>query len=579
MRLDDALGQCQAHTEAARFAGHEGTKQRLLDVDRNSAAIVGYVDNEAGEIVGSGSDGDMRLRNAVGSLHGVAHKVRQHLHDLDAVRKHDVPLRFELKIGTKAFSLRSGKRECRRLMDERVHRLNLSLVGAALGEFSDVLHDLSRPQSVLRNLGQGFTEFFAVAVSMLLYKPPATLRVCGDRRQRLGKFMSQRRCHFTERDYSGEAGKLVLKLLDMLQSLAFGAEILEDHREEVSFVVLLSDDRQGSWKLNTAPRDRHTRPDHAPVCPASLQRDIRCRIPDKVDPLTKQFVFLITEQCHSSPVAGRNSVTLGNEEHRVRQVFIELPDPVHPRCAIALPQSAWPVAACHPSFHERGRPETSGSTRSHSSTCGASILMDTMVSSALETACPLMGFALQGLEVTTFGKRVGVVSRSLYGYLSANRRWKGLACLGFRSAPSIDSAQCRRLILPLLWQEWAHGHLRSRKMMKIALAIAIASAALVAAPVDAQQTRKEYRRMNWAENLPEHIRNYHDKRFSIVSFRTAVEVGAMPRPGSAEHVKEIRTAIRSNTWLVQQLKAKKLTPNQIEWVTRARNGNLTFYIE
>lgn len=116
-------------------------------------------------------------------------------------------------------------------------------------------------------------------------------------------------------------------------------------------------------------------------------------------------------------------------------------------------------------------------------------------------------------------------------------------------------------------------------MKKIVLAIAISTAALVVAPVDAQQTRKEYRRMNWAENLPEHIKNYHDKRFSIVSFRTAVEVGAMPSPGSEEHVKEIRAAIRSNTWLVQQLKAKKLAPNQIEWVTRARNGNLTFYIE
>ena len=116
-------------------------------------------------------------------------------------------------------------------------------------------------------------------------------------------------------------------------------------------------------------------------------------------------------------------------------------------------------------------------------------------------------------------------------------------------------------------------------MRKFALAIAIATAASVVTPVDAQQNRKEFRRMNWAENLPEHIRTYHDKRFSSDSFRTAVEVGAMPRPGSAEHVKEIRTAIRANQWLVQQLKAKKLTPNQIEWVTRARNGNLTFYIE
>jgi hypothetical protein len=117
-------------------------------------------------------------------------------------------------------------------------------------------------------------------------------------------------------------------------------------------------------------------------------------------------------------------------------------------------------------------------------------------------------------------------------------------------------------------------------MRRFALAIAIVTAASIVAPVvGAQENRKEFRRMNWAESLPGHIKTYHDKRFSIVSFRTAVEVGSMPRPGSAEHVQEIRKAIRSNAWLVQQLKAKKLTPNQIEWVTRARNGNLTFYIE
>ncbi len=116
-------------------------------------------------------------------------------------------------------------------------------------------------------------------------------------------------------------------------------------------------------------------------------------------------------------------------------------------------------------------------------------------------------------------------------------------------------------------------------MRKLALAIAIATAASIVTPVGAQETRKEFRRMNWAESLPGHIRTYHNKRFSIVSFRTAVEVGSMPTPGSDEHVKEIRTAIRSNAWLVQQLKAKKLTPDKIEWVTRARNGNLTFYIE
>ncbi|MFC5755983.1 hypothetical protein [Rhizobium sp. GCM10022189] len=118
-------------------------------------------------------------------------------------------------------------------------------------------------------------------------------------------------------------------------------------------------------------------------------------------------------------------------------------------------------------------------------------------------------------------------------------------------------------------------------MRRFTLAIVIATAASIVAPavVGAQETRKEFRRMNWAESLPGHIRTYHDKRFSIVSFRTAVEVGSMPTPGSDEHVQEIRKAIRSNAWLVQQLKAKKLSPNQIEWVTRARNGNLTFYIE
>lgn len=117
-------------------------------------------------------------------------------------------------------------------------------------------------------------------------------------------------------------------------------------------------------------------------------------------------------------------------------------------------------------------------------------------------------------------------------------------------------------------------------MRRFVLAIAIATAASIVAPVvGAQETRKEFRRMNWAESLPGYVKTYHNKRFSIVSFRTAVEVGSMPTPGSDEHVQEIRKAIRSNAWLVQQLKAKKLTPNQIEWVTRARNGNLTFYIE
>lgn len=117
--------------------------------------------------------------------------------------------------------------------------------------------------------------------------------------------------------------------------------------------------------------------------------------------------------------------------------------------------------------------------------------------------------------------------------------------------------------------------------MKLALAIAmtIAAATVTALPAGAQESRKEHRRMNWAENLPEAVKAYHGKRFSVVSYRTAHEIGAVPTPGSAKEVEAIRSAARSNKWLVGQLKAKTLTPNDIEWVTRARNGNLTFYVE
>jgi hypothetical protein len=116
-------------------------------------------------------------------------------------------------------------------------------------------------------------------------------------------------------------------------------------------------------------------------------------------------------------------------------------------------------------------------------------------------------------------------------------------------------------------------------MRKLVIATAIAIAAVMAAPVSAQQDRKEYRRMNWAANLPEAVRTYHGKRFTVVSYRTAVETGHHPTPGDAQQVKAIQAAARSNKWLVGQLKAKKLTPNDIEWVTRARNGNMIFYIE
>jgi hypothetical protein len=117
--------------------------------------------------------------------------------------------------------------------------------------------------------------------------------------------------------------------------------------------------------------------------------------------------------------------------------------------------------------------------------------------------------------------------------------------------------------------------------MKMAMIIGLAvfTAAAGIAPVEAQQDRREYRRMNWSEKLPEAVRTYHDRRFTIVSYRVAgfSETGSHPQPGGEEHVKAIRDAIRTNKWLVAQLKAKKLTANDIEWVSRARNGNMTFY--
>ncbi len=102
-----------------------------------------------------------------------------------------------------------------------------------------------------------------------------------------------------------------------------------------------------------------------------------------------------------------------------------------------------------------------------------------------------------------------------------------------------------------------------------------------AIPLQAQQDRREFRRMNWSESLPDAVRTYHGKRISIVSYRTASfsETGSHPSPGSAQHVEAIRAAARSNKWLVGQLRAKRLTPNDIEWVWRARNGNMVFYVE
>jgi hypothetical protein len=75
-------------------------------------------------------------------------------------------------------------------------------------------------------------------------------------------------------------------------------------------------------------------------------------------------------------------------------------------------------------------------------------------------------------------------------------------------------------------------------MRKLIFATGIAIAAVMAAPVSAQQDRKEYRRMNWAENLPEAVRIYHGKRFTVVSYRTATETGHHPTPGDAQQVRQ-----------------------------------------
>ncbi|EJC83218.1 hypothetical protein Rleg4DRAFT_4958 [Rhizobium leguminosarum bv. trifolii WSM2297] len=119
-------------------------------------------------------------------------------------------------------------------------------------------------------------------------------------------------------------------------------------------------------------------------------------------------------------------------------------------------------------------------------------------------------------------------------------------------------------------------------MRKIAISLLLGFSTIVSAwPVQSQETRREYRRMNWNESLPETIRTYKGKRLTVVSYRTAEfsETGSHPRQGSEEHVKAIRDAARANKSLVAQLKQKKLSPNDIEWAVKARNGNLIIYVK
>jgi hypothetical protein len=118
-------------------------------------------------------------------------------------------------------------------------------------------------------------------------------------------------------------------------------------------------------------------------------------------------------------------------------------------------------------------------------------------------------------------------------------------------------------------------------MLKVVLAIGIAISAIsVTSQADAQQNRKEYRRMNWSENLPATVQKYHGKRVSVVSYSSGTyETGQHPQQGTPKQVQAIRAAARSNPTLMSQLKARKLTADKIEWVWLARNGNMVVYVK
>jgi len=112
------------------------------------------------------------------------------------------------------------------------------------------------------------------------------------------------------------------------------------------------------------------------------------------------------------------------------------------------------------------------------------------------------------------------------------------------------------------------------------LAIALSLLIPAALPASAQETaRQKHRRMNWPENLPESVRDFHGKRFTVLSYHTQHETGHHPDPGTAKEVETIRDAVRANKWLVAELKARKLKPGDIQWVERTANGSMIFYIK
>lgn len=114
------------------------------------------------------------------------------------------------------------------------------------------------------------------------------------------------------------------------------------------------------------------------------------------------------------------------------------------------------------------------------------------------------------------------------------------------------------------------------------LNLAIALSLLIPAPrsPNAQETtRKEHRRMNWAENLPKSVRDFQGKRFTVLSYHTQHETGHRPKPGTNKEIEAIRSAVRANKWLAAELKARKIRPDDIQWVEKTMNGSLIFYIK
>lgn len=72
-----------------------------------------------------------------------------------------------------------------------------------------------------------------------------------------------------------------------------------------------------------------------------------------------------------------------------------------------------------------------------------------------------------------------------------------------------------------------------KRISVLNLAIAPVTLILAQPSANAQETtRKEHRRMNWAENLPESVSKFHGKRFTVLYYHTQHETGHHPKPGT-----------------------------------------------